>query len=43
VGGELFYSVFDVLFADGRDVRSLPLEDRRAVLEGVCAGATRYA
>jgi bifunctional non-homologous end joining protein LigD len=34
-GGELFYYVFDVLFADGRDVRSLPLEQRRAVLEGV--------
>lgn len=34
-GGELFYYVFDVLFADGRDVRSLRLEERRAVLEGV--------
>jgi bifunctional non-homologous end joining protein LigD len=34
-GSELFYYVFDVLFADGRDVRSLPLEERRAVLEGV--------
>ena len=34
-GGELFYYVFDVLYADGRDVRSLPLEQRRAVLEGV--------
>src|SRR5918911_4145657 len=34
-GGELFYYVFDVLFADGRDVRSLPLEERRAVLAGV--------
>jgi bifunctional non-homologous end joining protein LigD len=33
--GELFYYVFDVLFADGRDVRSLPLEERRAVLEGM--------
>jgi DNA ligase D-like protein (predicted ligase) len=32
---QLFYFVFDVLFADGRDVRSLPLEERRAVLEGV--------
>src|SRR5919106_2016024 len=31
--GELFYYVFDVLFADGRDVRSLPLEERRDVLE----------
>ncbi len=34
-GGELFYYVFDVLFAGGRDVRSLELEERRAVLEGV--------
>src|SRR5215207_3870056 len=36
-GGELFYYVFDVLFARGRDVRSLPLEERRALLEGVLA------
>src|ERR671912_538580 len=34
-GAELFLYVFDVLFADRRDVRSLPLEERRAVLEGV--------
>jgi DNA ligase D-like protein (predicted ligase) len=34
-GGEVFYYVFDVLLADGRDVRALPLEERRAVLEGV--------
>src|SRR3954469_6597692 len=34
-GSEVFYYVFDVLFADGRDVRPLPLEERRAVLEGV--------
>src|SRR3954454_8021379 len=32
---ELFYYVFDVLLADGRDVRSRPLEERRAVLEDV--------
>src|SRR3712207_5868539 len=38
-GGELFYYVFDVLFADGKDVRSLPLEERRAGLEGVVGGA----
>ena len=31
--GELFYYVFDVLVADGRDVRLLPLEERRSVLE----------
>ena len=34
-GGELFYYAFDVIFADGRDVRSLPLEERRVVLERV--------
>jgi DNA ligase D-like protein (predicted ligase) len=34
-GAERFYYVFDVLVAGGRDVRSLPLEERRAVLEGV--------
>jgi DNA ligase D-like protein (predicted ligase) len=33
-GGELFFYAFDVLFAGGRDVRSLPLEERRTVLEG---------
>jgi DNA ligase D-like protein (predicted ligase) len=33
--GELFYYAFDVLVADGRDVRPLPLEERREVLEGV--------
>jgi DNA ligase D-like protein (predicted ligase) len=32
-GGELFLYVFDVLVADGRDVRSLPLEERRAELD----------
>src|SRR5687768_905690 len=32
-GGDLFYYVFDVLVAGGRDVRSLPLEERRDVLE----------
>src|SRR4030095_7633096 len=34
-GAELFYYVFDVLIADGHDVRSLPLEERRDLLEGV--------
>ena len=34
-GSELFLYVFDVLFADGRDVRALALEERRAILEGV--------
>ena len=32
-GAEVFYYVFDVLFANGRDVRSLPLEARRSTLE----------
>src|SRR3954470_5902511 len=32
-GSELFYYVFDVLVADGRDVRALPLEERRPALE----------
>jgi DNA ligase D-like protein (predicted ligase) len=34
-GSELFYYVFDVLLADGRDVRSLALEQRRAALDGL--------
>jgi DNA ligase D-like protein (predicted ligase) len=34
-GGQLFLYVFDVLFADGRDVRSAPLEERRETLEGL--------
>ena len=37
--GELFFYAFDVLFAGGRDVRSLPLEERRAVLEGALGWA----
>jgi bifunctional non-homologous end joining protein LigD len=32
-GGQLLYYVFDVLFAGGRDVRSLVLEERRALLD----------
>ena len=34
-GAELYYYVFDVLFADGRDVRKLPLQERRELLKGV--------
>jgi DNA ligase D-like protein (predicted ligase) len=34
-GAELFYYVFDVLVAGGRDVRRLPLEERRDVLSSV--------
>ena len=33
--GELFLYVFDVLFADGSDVRSHPLEARRSLLDGL--------
>jgi ATP-dependent DNA ligase len=29
------YHVFDVMWLDGRDVRSLPLDERRALLEGL--------
>ena len=34
-GSELFLYVFDVLVAGGRDVRKLPLEERRSLLEEV--------
>ena len=34
-GAELYYYVFDVLVADGQDVRAKPLEERRSILEGV--------
>jgi DNA ligase D-like protein (predicted ligase) len=34
-GAVLFYYVFDVLFADGRDLRPLALEKRRALLENL--------
>jgi ATP-dependent DNA ligase len=34
-GAQLLYYVFDVLVADGRDLRSAPLERRRDVLEGL--------
>lgn len=36
-GGDLFLYAFDVLFAGGADVRDRPLEERRAVLEGLLA------
>jgi bifunctional non-homologous end joining protein LigD len=29
------YHVFDIMWLDGQDVRSLPLDDRRALLEGL--------
>jgi DNA ligase D-like protein (predicted ligase) len=34
-GATVYYYVFDVLFADGRDLRSLPLTERRPVLEAL--------
>jgi ATP-dependent DNA ligase len=42
-GGELFYYVFDVLFADGRDVRSLPWSSAGRCWRTCCAGAVPYA
>jgi len=33
--GKVAYHVFDVLWLDGRDVRALPLEARRALLSGL--------
>jgi DNA ligase D-like protein (predicted ligase) len=36
-GSELFLYVFDVLMANGSDVRPLPLEERRTVLEELLA------
>jgi DNA ligase D-like protein (predicted ligase) len=36
-GAVIYLYAFDVLVADGRDVRELPLEQRRRVLEGVLA------
>ncbi len=32
-GGRILYYVFDVLYAEGRDLRPLPLRRRRAILE----------
>lgn len=34
-GGDVVFAVFDVLFADGRDVRELPLEERKTILESL--------
>jgi len=31
-GGKVAYQVFDILWLDGRDIRPLPLEERRALL-----------
>jgi bifunctional non-homologous end joining protein LigD len=34
-GGSAAYHVFDVMWLDGRDVRALPLDERRALLGGL--------
>ena len=34
-GARIAYHVFDILWLDGRDVTSLPLEERRALLRGL--------
>jgi bifunctional non-homologous end joining protein LigD len=34
----LTYAAFDVLYADGHDIRKLPLEERKAILERSIAG-----
>jgi len=33
--GDLYYYLFDVLWLNGKDLRHLPLKDRRAVLESI--------
>jgi bifunctional non-homologous end joining protein LigD len=33
--GEMVYFIFDIPFHDGRDLREMPLEERRAILEKV--------
>lgn len=33
--GQLVYNVFDILWYEGRDLRSLPLSERKAILEAV--------
>jgi bifunctional non-homologous end joining protein LigD len=39
--GSATYSVFDVLYADGRDLRKQPLRDRKRVLSELVAGGKR--
>jgi len=39
--GEITFAAFDVLFADGRDVRKLPLEERKKILEGLIVDGHR--
>ena len=40
-GGDVTFAAFDVLFADGRDVRELPLEERKDILEGLIQNGHR--
>jgi bifunctional non-homologous end joining protein LigD len=35
--GQLVYNVFDILWYEGRDIRNLPLTERKAILEAVLA------
>jgi bifunctional non-homologous end joining protein LigD len=37
--GDLVFFAFDLLFADGEDLRALPLRERKARLKGLLAGA----
>ena len=41
-GTSLSYAVFDLLFVDGRDVRALPLEERRELLEPLIVGGKQW-
>lgn len=36
--GDLFYCTFDILYLDGRDLRGLPLFERKKILEGIVGG-----
>jgi len=41
--GDLIFFVFDLLFADGADLRSLPLRERKARLKALLAAAPKTA
>ena len=40
-GGKITFAAFDVLFADGRDLRKLPLEERKNILESLIVDGHR--
>ena len=40
--GELVYAVFDLLWLDGRDLRALPIEERRQLLEPLVGGGREW-